>query len=129
MATGFSILTNNPLVDESLRGEYQVRFIDAGYLYVLLAARDEIHRGYKLLSHPLSGSVKPNENPYKSLMLAQKPIDGCDMPSLLLIEGAIETYKKFDKKYGELPQVIKDDFMLIDQSLINSAIDSALRSH
>jgi hypothetical protein len=34
------------------------------------AVRKEIMGGYRLITHPLTGSMGPDRNPYKSIMLA-----------------------------------------------------------
>lgn len=73
MKPTFKIVTNNPLVVRELTGQYTVEFVDGTYHDVLVALRDQIHKGHRLYSHPLSGSVKPNETPYKSVLISIKP--------------------------------------------------------
>ena len=89
--------------------------------------RDRIHAGHLLLSHPLSGSVKPNETPYKSVMISRKA-GKLDERSLSIIEGAIRSCAKFEfksEKYREfMPETFKD-FQLIYWTLLQSAISSA----
>lgn len=72
MRKEFFILTNNPLVQEKLGTDYTVQYEEISYEDVLRKVRDYIHGGHELLTHPLSGSVKPNETPYKSVMLSRK---------------------------------------------------------
>lgn len=62
----YVIVTNNPLVLERLGDTHNVEYEDISYESVLERVRDKIHLGHTLLSHPLSGSVKPNETPYLS---------------------------------------------------------------
>ena len=38
-------------------------------LLVLLAARDLIHAGWRLLHHPLDGNYRPYQQPYRSALL------------------------------------------------------------
>lgn len=119
------IVTNNPSVLEHHQGKIDIEFIDSyGYFEVLDALRRLVHDGWKLETHPLSGSVKPNETPYKSVAVAYDPKNtALDFQSLQIIEEAIETYNKF-KTNQDLPQWtdrVLNDFQLIDRSIIESA--------
>ena len=71
MNTGFMIITNNPLVKEKLGEDYHVEYEELSYEDTLKKVQKMIFQGYRLLTHPLSGSVKPNETPYKSVMLSE----------------------------------------------------------
>ncbi len=115
------ILSNNPLV----AGKYPalVRAVEEGVDEVFCAGRDEIHLGSLLINHPLSGSVKPNESPYKSLVLSTRR-GAVDMKSLQLIEGAQEVLKKLGLKHRDYPQRVLDDFQVIDLDLLDSAIQA-----
>lgn len=121
---GFVIVTNNPRVLKRYEGLYSVEFVDGVYMDVLVRVRDRVHAGCRLLTHPLSGSVKPNETPYKSVMISQKR-GSMDMGSLSIIEEAIAACRKFPVKYEGLPQRVLEDFQLVDSTLIDSAIPSA----
>lgn len=121
------IITNNPKVKEEYGAGYEIVFIDGGYRDVLVKARDLIHIGYKLLTHPLMGSIKPNETPYRTVMVS-KDAGEADYDSIILIEEAIMTYDKFARfmrpdRGPNTPQRLRDDFMLIDLSLITSALN------
>ncbi len=124
MAVSFIIMTNNPLVRDRYRGQYSVEYQDGIYMDLLVRVRDKVHAGHKLLTHPLSGSVKPNETPYKSVMISQKR-GTMDLESLSIIEEAIVACRKFPVKYDGLPQRVLEDFQLVDLTLIDSAIPSA----
>ena len=80
----YIILTNNPLVFEKLADTHNVVYKDISYEELLKEARDRIHEGHSLLSHPLSGSVKPKETPYKSVMISKRKGE-VDQRSLSLI--------------------------------------------
>ena len=123
------IITNNPDVRAKFENKHGVdlRYIEGGYRDVLVAARDLIHTGSKLLTHPLMGSLKPNETPYRSVALDVKN-GPMDMDSLLLIEKSIETFDKFaavvrPDRGINTPERMLADFRLIDLSLISSALD------
>lgn len=115
------VVTNNPKTREFF-GEATVVFIDGSYGDVLIKVRDLIHVNHKLLTHPLSGSVKPNETPYKSIALEVG--SEFDMDGLHLIEKAIETYNKLQKDSVTPNWIerVKEDFMVIDFELIKNAI-------
>lgn len=117
----FHILTNNPLAAE----KYPVltQYLDSSVSGIFLAARDKIHLGAKLINHPLSGSVKPNESPYKSLVLSNAT-GGADLDSLQLIEGAKAVLDKLPAKNRTYSQRVLDDFMVIDLDLLDSAMGS-----
>lgn len=120
----FFILTNNPRVDK-LRGEgLEVLFTEASYIEVLRKARDLVHQGHCLLTHPLSGSVKPGETPYKSIMLSKERA-ALDPESLELIENAVTAAEKFPDKSRFWSAQVLEDFALVDLTLISSAFPSA----
>ena len=119
--SNFYILTNNPAVTTAYR--LVTRQIDGSVAKVFAAVRDAVHLGAVLISHPLAGSLKPNECPYKSIVLstARGP---ADLISLANIEAAIAVLQKLPVKpqrYG--PPVLKD-FQVIDLDLIRSAMQA-----
>lgn len=116
------ILTNNPKVKNIYT---ESRMMDADYLEVLLEAMNYVHKGHKLITHPLAGSVKPRETKYKSLILTSEA-EELDFQSLSLIENAITTTKKF-KEYNRNwpdPEKIENDFQEIDKSLLVTGVES-----
>jgi hypothetical protein len=115
------IVTNNPLVQEKYGGEYPVEMVEGGYKDVLLALRDAIHRGAVLLTHPLSGSVKPGETPYKSVLIDDKT-GPLDFNSLELIENSLAAYEKFHPSNAAAVDRVRQDFQLVDYTLISSAL-------
>ncbi|MGL5440568.1 MAG: GrdX family protein [Filifactoraceae bacterium] len=118
------LITNNPMVRDYFENisKISVQFIDGNYKDVLETVRDLVHENYEILTHPLSGSVKPNETPYKSV--AVESSDSLDVQSLELIENAINTYSKLQKDKETpnwIPRVL-DDFAVIDLDLIKNAL-------
>ncbi|MEF9942276.1 MAG: GrdX family protein [Lachnospiraceae bacterium] len=116
------LVTNNNRVEKKYKGDMQVILLES-YFEVLTKVRDKIHEGYVLLTHPLAGSLKPNQTPYKSILLELSEDKKLDGRSLELIEAAIETYYKF-KELRELPnysEKVKEDFKTIDLSLVENA--------
>lgn len=123
----FVIISNNPLVKDTYSGKYEVSYVEGTYSDVLIATRDKCHAGHMLLSHPLSGSVKPNETLYKSIMVS-KDADVVDVDSIMLIEDAIYTAGKFGPVRRNWHEQEIKDFQLVDLTLISSAIESAANS-
>ncbi len=120
----YMIITNNPLVWGRLKETHNVIYREISFEEILREARDRIHEGHVLLSHPLSGSVKPNETPYKSIMLSARK-EGVDEGSLKLIENAIQACRKFIFKSDLYEESVYDDFQLIDWTLLESGMASA----
>jgi len=111
------ILTNNPLVREKAPGQ-NIEFHDTDCLGVFNAVRDKIHLGHGLLTHPLSGSIKPGETPYKTVIVTSEK-GPLDERGLLLIEESIQTCVKLKASIKkEWSDTIREDFQLIDYSLI-----------
>lgn len=118
----FTIITNNPMMSDSDFRSY-IEFYNVSIEGILQIVRKRIHKGFYLLTHPLSGSVKPTETPYKSVMITNK--DGnIDMLSLKIIESALESCNKFNFKTYKYDENILKDFQLIDFELMKSALSS-----
>lgn len=125
------IVTNNIYVQRDCKQtaftKHQIVFIDSlNIVDVFVRVRGYVHRGHKVLTHPLSGSVKPAETPFKSIAISVDAQE-LDYQSLLLIEEAIETTKKFAHRAFDmktLPVQILDDFRQIDHGLISSGLIS-----
>lgn len=120
-----TIVTNNDYVRDKYKNDFNIVYVDKtdDYTGVLFKARDMIHEGYKLLTHPLSGSVKPNETPFKTIILEKGT--GLDQDGLIIIEEAIGTINKF-LKIGRTPhytEKIIDDCKVIDLSIIDNTIN------
>lgn len=120
----YVIITNNPLVSERFSGTHNIEYEDISYEGVIEKVRDRIHLGYTLLSHPLSGSVKPNETPYKSVMISTEK-GPFDMMGLEIIELALQSCKKFQFKSDKYAPHVYADFREIDLTLIESGVESA----
>ncbi len=122
--TNTLIITNNSKVLYKYKHKFDLEFIESdNMLSVLIKARDYIHKGYSLLTHPLSGSIKPNQTPYKSILLLNDN-KSIDFDKLRLIENSIETFYKFinNNKVSNWNENIKADFKTVDLSLIDSCL-------
>ena len=120
----YRIITNNPLVLDRLKETHDVVYREISYEEILREVRDRIHEGHILLSHPLSGSVKPNETPYKSIMISERKGE-VDEGSVKLIENAIQACRKFIFKSDLYEAPVYDDFQIIDLTLLESGMASA----
>lgn len=129
----YLIISNNPKVNDVFSDQYTIDFQpEATYLEILEHARNLVHEGAILLSHPLAGSVKPNQTPYRSLLLDYSPFDQTlarsrpplDQYSLHLIENSLEATQTFlnNRPTTAWPETILQDFQTVDYSLIKSAI-------
>ncbi len=119
------IVTNNPMSKEKFEKKYRVEFIDAPQLDILKKVRDYIHKGNRILTHPLMGSVKPNETPYRTVCVSIEVVNGVDLQSLEIIENSLATTEKFLKDFNtpQWSEKILADFQLIDSDLIDHAIN------
>ena len=123
----FRIITNNPLVKEKFGTVYDVEYEDVSYKEILLQVRAYIQSGHALLTHPLSGSIKPNETPYKSVMIAAAAGTAADAESEGLIENSILSYETFTHPERIVPAAVAADYQYVDFTLIAGAVESASR--
>lgn len=82
----YRCLTNNPYIIE--RYQDQVESFEGGPLELFIKIKGEIMAGYRLVTHPLTGSIGPSINPYKSVILTTQK-GSIDEESLHIIEQAI----------------------------------------
>ncbi len=116
------VITNNSMVYDLFSKDWDVDYLDTSYKGVLRETRDYIHKGYKLLTHPLSGSVKPNETPYKTILVSEDG-NNLNLESLSIIEKSIESAEKFYISSKEISEEVLEDFREIDLSLIENVIN------
>ena len=114
------LISNNPLADTFCRDKYRVEYCEEPLLSLLIRVRDRVHTGSRLMTHPLSGSVKPNENPYKSVLVVDE-YKGADPQSVQIIEECIATARKFEPV--DIPDSYLADLQMIDLSLIQFALE------
>lgn len=120
------LITNNPkFIEENLK-DIEIEYLDVSYIDILRKVRDYVHENWEIVTHPLYGSVKPNETIYRTIVIKEK--NSLDITSVNLISDAILTFKKF-RNNREVPQWtdrVKDDFSVIDHDLILNAIKRIL---
>lgn len=120
----YMVITNNPLVRSRLDDTHEVIYLELSYEELLKVVRDRIYEGHRLLTHPLSGSVKPKETPYKSVLISERK-EKVDGESVRLIENAILVCQKFQDKSKYYKEEVHKDFQLVDWTLLESGLASA----
>ena len=122
MERDYLILTNNPLVVRCLEKWYAIAYEDVGYRDILVKARDLVYLGHTLYTHPLSGSVKPNETPYKSVVVSKVP-HTFSPEQAEIMSNAVTAFDKFTPRKRVLTDKLREDFQLIDYTLLCGGID------
>ena len=117
------LITNNPRVYEKYRDNLRVLSEDS-YEQVLIRTRDMVYDRHVLLTHPQASSLKPNQTPYRSVIVyPQGSNDNTD--DILLIEKCLETYRRW-QEIAPTPEKYDDkvayDFQTIDLSVIDNII-------
>ncbi|MGD9569798.1 MAG: GrdX family protein [Sedimentibacter sp.] len=117
------IITNNEWVYNKYKDTYNTLFIDGSFRDVLVKTRDMVHEGYELLTHPLASSIKPNETPYKSVIISDNK-GNLSLDSIFIIENSIMSFDNFNlNKIKNITEKMKEDFKLIDLTVLESALN------
>ena len=123
MLCSYALFTNNPVIkNEIVNNSIEFVFISGTSLDVLKSARDLVHLGAKLVTHPLYGNLRPYQQPYRTILVTKK--GGIDLESLSLMERAIEVYQScIDRliKPEDLPEYLRDDYAFIDFELMRES--------
>ncbi|MFZ5354720.1 MAG: GrdX family protein [Bacillota bacterium] len=124
MKDKYIVITNNKSVLEKYNENISIEYVETTYLGILLRVRDKVHAGYELVTHPLMGSVKPNETPYRSIII--KAGTQVDRQSIEIIESSIISCERFlkDKPLPEWNEKVLEDFRFVDIRLFESALSS-----
>ncbi|MDR2182731.1 MAG: GrdX family protein [Clostridiales bacterium] len=110
------LLTNNPMAARRFADSLEVDFRDFAAADVLKAARDMVHQGHRLRTHPVTSGAAPNGSPFVSIVLSGEAFR-TDFDSVSIIEGAMALYAKLGAP-RELPEAVAKDFMLIDCEML-----------
>ena len=119
------LITNNPrflhLIDSS-----RIQLLHGTPLDVLIAARDAVHVGNELLTHPLYGNLRPDQQPFRSILLrrsAQK--EGRLLESISMIEEAVFLYRSYGSRIltpESLSPAALEDYVFVDCELMRASL-------
>jgi len=126
MKAGILLLTNNPLVKERMGEDYAVCLVEGGYREVLIRVRDMIYLGHRLHTHPLMGSIKPNQTPYRTVALSAKAYE-LSMEDTQIISNSIAVAEKYTPPRS-FPQRVLKDLQIVDHSIIWGAVANGRES-
>jgi len=117
------IITNNPMV--SKLADYEHYWVDGECKEVIMQAYNLVAAGHQLISHPLAGSIKPNQNSYKSILVSKLP-DEVDIEVLKLVGNCLRKAEEFmeNKIHLDLKAAYWQDLQLMDLDLLLSALQS-----
>ena len=117
------IITNNPLVRDVLGEYYKIEYYEGvSYRDILVKVRDLVNIGYELHTHPMAGSVKPNETMFKSIVVGTD-MKNTDIEHCNLMMNALITCDKFKPLGVKYSDYHIKDFQLIDYTLLCGALD------
>lgn len=121
------IITNNDKIKDKYNKYFEVDYLDISYIDILYKVKDKIYDGFVLLTHPMAGSLKPNQTPYKSVMLSSKDnliISNNYTTNISLIENSLLHAKTFlkNKSTPKWDEKSLNDFKTIDLSLIENVV-------
>ena len=111
----FTLITNNA---DLSRITPSSRLIDGSSLDVLVCVRGLVHSGSRILTHPLCGNLRPNHQPFRSVIIDELcgPVD---IDSLSLIEEAVNVYRSCVAVLpSELDELTRKDYAYIDAELM-----------
>ena len=117
-----TIVTNNDRVADKYKDIMKVELVNS-YEEVLIKARDMVYNRHRLLTHPQAGSLKPNQTPYRSIIVYPSD-NSSNMDDVMMIEKAIETFNKFRgiKETPKYEEKIANDYKTIDLSMIDNVM-------
>ena len=127
--THYRCLTNNPLLQLS-RGMDRVEFHPVSIPELFAIVQTELDQGYALLTHPLTGSIRPDITPYKSILISDRPGQP-DAEGQTVLEKAIR-YTDMLFQMSKQPacagwdRKAREDFQYVDRSLIQTALERTL---
>ena len=126
------LVTNNGRAMEvyGAHSEIDVDYLEErSYLEVLIRVRDLIHQGWHLMSHPQASNLKPNQSPYKTVLVSNGREAQPFAQDVEMVESGIEAFRKFTKGMAppRWPERALRDFQTIDLAVVESAMDRALK--
>ena len=118
------IITNNPMAAEKYADRGEVIFLpEANYRDVLVAVRDKVYLGHQLINHPLYGSLRPHETPYRTVALTAKPAAQPDADMCMIMSDAFTVVDRFTlPEASVMSERIRNDYQMIDCDLLKRTL-------
>ena len=115
----YTLITNNArLCENVISSEY----IDGSPLDVLIRVRGLVHSGSIVLTHPLCGNLRPNHQPFRSVIVDEKS-GYVDLDSLSAIESAVNVYQSAKLiAPKDLDASTRADYAYIDSELMRESL-------
>ena len=117
------LITNNDRVYDKYKDRMKVILLDT-YEEVLIRTRDMVYDRHTLLTHPQASSLKPNQTPYRSVVVYPKGEED-NTKDILLIEKCLETFRQWQEiaaTPADYEKKVAEDFKTIDLSVIDNII-------
>ena len=117
------LITNNHRVYEKYKDEKKIILLNT-YEEVLIKVRDMVYDRHLLLTHPQASSLKPNQTPYRSVVVYPKGNED-NMKDIMLIDKCVQVYYEWQEiapspaKYADK---VANDFKTIDLSVVDNII-------
>lgn len=114
------IITNNPLVNNI--PNVAVARINGSCLDVFAQVLNYVAQGHRLISHPLAGSIKPNQNPFKSVLISFQTgtVNRQEMAAVHQALCMAEEMSFDPYRYSEAA----GDLQMIDKELLEQALST-----
>lgn len=117
------LVTNNDRVYDKYKDKLSCVYTES-YEDTLIKVRDYVYNRHKLLTHPQALSLKPNQTPYRSVVVYPAYEDNTQ--DILLIEKCIEVFNSWQsiaKTPSDYKENVREDFKTIDLSVIDNIMD------
>ena len=117
------LVTNNDRVYDKYKGSLTCVYTES-YEDTLIKVRDYVYDRHKILTHPQASSLKPNQTPYRSVVVYPAYED--NTKDILLIEKCIEVFNSWQniaRTPSDYKENVREDFKTIDLSVIDNIMD------
>ena len=115
-----TLITNNSELFSHVKN---AELIDGSSLDVLIRVRSLVHLGSRIMTHPLCGNLRPNHQPFRSVLIDSMK-GPAEMESLSIIEEAVHVYQSCKLiTTNELDENIRADYAYIDSELMRESLE------
>lgn len=117
------LITNNDRVYEKYKDQIKIILLNT-YEEVLIKVRDMVYDRHLLLTHPQASSLKPNQTPYRSVVVYPKGNED-NMKDIMLIEKCVQVYYEWQEiapSPAKYTDKVANDFKTIDLSVVDNII-------